>query len=74
MFSIFSFNSYLCVLHFLFLVFLFVDLGTSGKPKGVTISHASLLVQSLAKLSLVGYREDDVRLSWETFFTEKVFT
>lgn len=54
----------------LFLVFLFVDLGTSGKPKGVTISHASLLVQSLAKLALVGYREDDVRLSWETFFTE----
>ncbi|GAB2272320.1 hypothetical protein Dimus_007140 [Dionaea muscipula] len=36
--------------------------GTTGKPKGVTISHTALMVQSLAKLAIVGYSEDDVYL------------
>ncbi|GAB4829431.1 hypothetical protein Ancab_019102 [Ancistrocladus abbreviatus] len=36
--------------------------GTTGKPKGVTISHTALIVQSLAKLAIVGYNEDDVYL------------
>ncbi|KAK6267479.1 hypothetical protein QUC31_011639 [Theobroma cacao] len=37
--------------------------GTTGKPKGVVISHTALIVQSLAKVAIVGYSEDDVRLS-----------
>ncbi|KAH7545495.1 hypothetical protein FEM48_Zijuj01G0099900 [Ziziphus jujuba var. spinosa] len=36
--------------------------GTTGKPKGVTISHSALIVQSLAKIAIVGYSEDDVYL------------
>ncbi|MCL7034390.1 hypothetical protein MKW94_006390 [Papaver nudicaule] len=36
--------------------------GTTGKPKGVAISHTSLIVQSLAKIAIVGYGEDDVYL------------
>lgn len=36
--------------------------GTSGRPKGVVISHSALIVQSLAKLALVGYSEDDIYL------------
>ncbi|GAB2229638.1 hypothetical protein Droror1_Dr00013886 [Drosera rotundifolia] len=36
--------------------------GTTGKPKGVTISHTALIVQSLAKMAVVGYTEDDVYL------------
>uniref|UniRef100_A0A803MHC1 4-coumarate--CoA ligase n=1 Tax=Chenopodium quinoa TaxID=63459 RepID=A0A803MHC1_CHEQI len=36
--------------------------GSTGKPKGVTISHGSLIVQSLAKIAIVGYTEDDVYL------------
>ncbi|CAH9141472.1 unnamed protein product [Cuscuta epithymum] len=36
--------------------------GTTGKPKGVTLSHSALIVQSLAKIAIVGYREDDVYL------------
>ncbi|GMH26058.1 hypothetical protein Nepgr_027901 [Nepenthes gracilis] len=36
--------------------------GTTGKPKGVTISHAALVVQSLAKMAVIGYSEDDVYL------------
>ncbi|KAI3950826.1 hypothetical protein MKW92_044310 [Papaver armeniacum] len=36
--------------------------GTTGKPKGVAISHTSLIVQSLAKIAIVGYAEDDVYL------------
>lgn len=39
-------------------------LGTTGKPKGVAISHTALIVQSLAKLAIVGYTEEDVCLSW----------
>lgn len=35
-------------------------LGTTGKPKGVTISHEALIIQSLAKIAIVGYSEDDV--------------
>ncbi|XP_058196951.1 2-succinylbenzoate--CoA ligase, chloroplastic/peroxisomal isoform X2 [Rhododendron vialii] len=35
---------------------------TSGRPKGATISHSSLVVQSLAKIAIVGYGEDDVYL------------
>ncbi|KAG6639556.1 hypothetical protein CIPAW_10G109200 [Carya illinoinensis] len=36
--------------------------GTCGRPKGVTLTHAALIVQSLAKLAIVGYDEDDVYL------------
>ncbi|CDP04150.1 unnamed protein product [Coffea canephora] len=36
--------------------------GTSGRPKGVMLSHSALIVQSLAKLALVGYSEDDIYL------------
>ncbi|KAJ1420900.1 AMP-dependent synthetase/ligase [Sesbania bispinosa] len=36
--------------------------GTTGKPKGVTLSHGALIIQSLAKISIVGYSEDDVYL------------
>ncbi|KAJ1694975.1 hypothetical protein LUZ63_011673 [Rhynchospora breviuscula] len=36
--------------------------GTTGKPKGVAISHTSLITQSLAKIALVGYAETDVYL------------
>ncbi|WCJ22224.1 2-succinylbenzoate--CoA ligase chloroplastic/peroxisomal [Euphorbia peplus] len=36
--------------------------GTTGKPKGVLISHTALIVQSLAKVAIVGYCEDDVYL------------
>ncbi|GAA0141958.1 ligase [Lithospermum erythrorhizon] len=36
--------------------------GTTGRPKGVMINHIALIVQSLAKLEIVGYREDDIYL------------
>ncbi|KAE8655306.1 2-succinylbenzoate--CoA ligase [Hibiscus syriacus] len=36
--------------------------GTTGKPKGVVISHTALIVQSLAKVAIVGYSDDDVYL------------
>ncbi|CAN4081966.1 unnamed protein product [Withania somnifera] len=36
--------------------------GTTGRPKGVTISHSALVVQSLAKIAIVGYGENDVYL------------
>uniref|UniRef100_A0A5B6YT33 Uncharacterized protein n=1 Tax=Davidia involucrata TaxID=16924 RepID=A0A5B6YT33_DAVIN len=36
--------------------------GTTGRPKGVTISHSALIVQSLAKIAIVGYSEDDIYL------------
>ncbi|KAK7331279.1 hypothetical protein VNO77_25499 [Canavalia gladiata] len=36
--------------------------GTTGKPKGVTLSHGALIIQSLAKIAIVGYSEDDVYL------------
>ncbi|KAJ4702962.1 2-succinylbenzoate--CoA ligase [Melia azedarach] len=36
--------------------------GTTGRPKGVTISHSALIVQSLAKIAVVGYGEEDVYL------------
>lgn len=36
------------------------DSGTTGQPKGVAISHTSLIIQSLAKITVVGYGEDDV--------------
>lgn len=29
--------------------------GTTGRPKGVTLSHSALVVQSLAKIAIVGY-------------------
>ncbi|CAH8253993.1 unnamed protein product [Arabidopsis lyrata] len=37
--------------------------GTTGRPKGVTISHLAFITQSLAKIAIVGYGEDDVRFS-----------
>ncbi|KAA8514830.1 hypothetical protein F0562_018009 [Nyssa sinensis] len=36
--------------------------GTTGRPKGVIISHSALIVQSLAKIAIVGYSEDDIYL------------
>ncbi|KAK3188692.1 hypothetical protein Dsin_028253 [Dipteronia sinensis] len=36
--------------------------GSTGRPKGVVISHSALIVQSLAKIAIVGYGEDDVYL------------
>ncbi|KAL8192310.1 hypothetical protein R6Q57_027977 [Mikania cordata] len=36
--------------------------GTTGKPKGVMLSHSALIVQSLAKIAIIGYNEDDVYL------------
>ncbi|XP_039050361.1 2-succinylbenzoate--CoA ligase, chloroplastic/peroxisomal-like isoform X1 [Hibiscus syriacus] len=36
--------------------------GTTGRPKGVVMSHTALIVQSLAKVAIVGYSEDDVYL------------
>ncbi|KAL6542687.1 hypothetical protein OROHE_010207 [Orobanche hederae] len=36
--------------------------GTTGRPKGATISHSALVVQSLAKIAVVRYHEDDVYL------------
>ncbi|KAG8365667.1 hypothetical protein BUALT_Bualt18G0130200 [Buddleja alternifolia] len=36
--------------------------GTTGRPKGVTIGHSALVVQSLAKIAIVRYDEDDVYL------------
>ncbi|TXG48122.1 hypothetical protein EZV62_027416 [Acer yangbiense] len=36
--------------------------GSTGRPKGVMISHSALIVQSLAKIAIVGYGEDDVYL------------
>ncbi|KAJ7969275.1 2-succinylbenzoate--CoA ligase [Quillaja saponaria] len=36
--------------------------GTTGKPKGVTITHGALIIQSLAKITIVGYSENDVYL------------
>lgn len=36
--------------------------GTTGKPKGVSINHVSLIIQALAKIAVVGYNEDDVYL------------
>ncbi|XP_020099995.1 2-succinylbenzoate--CoA ligase, chloroplastic/peroxisomal isoform X2 [Ananas comosus] len=36
--------------------------GTTGRPKGAAISHTSLIVQSLAKIAIIGYGEDDVYL------------
>ncbi|GKA05476.1 2-succinylbenzoate--CoA ligase, chloroplastic/peroxisomal [Tanacetum coccineum] len=36
--------------------------GTTGKPKGVMLSHSALVVQSLAKIAVIGYSEDDVYL------------
>lgn len=40
----------------------FLAIGTTGRPKGVTISHLAFITQSLAKIAVVGYGEDDVRL------------
>lgn len=34
--------------------------GTTGKPKGVAISHSALFVQSMAKIAICGYSENDV--------------
>ncbi|KAI3466875.1 hypothetical protein Pfo_023538 [Paulownia fortunei] len=36
--------------------------GTTGRPKGATISHSALVVQSLAKIAIVRYDEYDVYL------------
>lgn len=43
-------------------MFMFLGTGTTGRPKGVTISHSALIIQSLAKVAMVGYDEDDVSL------------
>ncbi|XP_038882138.1 2-succinylbenzoate--CoA ligase, chloroplastic/peroxisomal isoform X2 [Benincasa hispida] len=36
--------------------------GTTGRPKGVAITHSALIMQALAKVAIVGYSEDDVYL------------
>lgn len=36
--------------------------GSTGRPKGVAINHTSLIMQSLAKIAIVGYTEEDVYL------------
>ncbi|KAM1883316.1 hypothetical protein ACFX13_004692 [Malus domestica] len=36
--------------------------GTSGRPKGVTLSHSAFIIQSLTKIAVAGYGEDDVYL------------
>ncbi|KAI4299701.1 hypothetical protein L6164_033135 [Bauhinia variegata] len=36
--------------------------GSTGKPKGVTLSYGAFIVQSLAKIAIVGYSEDDIYL------------
>ncbi|KAL8489046.1 hypothetical protein ACS0TY_025088 [Phlomoides rotata] len=36
--------------------------GTTGRPKGATLSHSAIVVQSLAKIAIVGYNENDVYL------------
>ncbi|KAK4488109.1 hypothetical protein RD792_003851 [Penstemon davidsonii] len=36
--------------------------GTTGRPKGATLSHSALVMQSLAKIAIVRYDEDDVYL------------
>ncbi|KAG0627629.1 hypothetical protein M758_2G216900 [Ceratodon purpureus] len=36
--------------------------GTTGRPKGVAISHDALVVQSLAKIAVIGYNSSDVYL------------
>ncbi len=47
----------------LFVLIVLLSTGTTGKPKGVTLSHSALIIQSLSKIAIVGYGEDDVRLS-----------
>lgn len=42
--------------------------GTTGRPKGVVLSHANLHVQSLAKLARVGYCREDVYLHLAPLF------
>lgn len=41
-------------------LFCFVSSGTTGRPKGVAVSHNALVVQSLAKLAVIGYNSSDV--------------
>nr|XP_043620997.1 2-succinylbenzoate--CoA ligase, chloroplastic/peroxisomal isoform X2 [Erigeron canadensis] len=36
--------------------------GTTGRPKGVILSHSALIIQSLAKIATIGYNEDDMYL------------
>jgi o-succinylbenzoate---CoA ligase len=42
--------------------------GTTGSAKGVVLTHSSFHVQSLAKLLLVGYNQDDVYLHTAPLF------
>eukprot|EP01018_Ginkgo_biloba_P031109 Gb_01241 [translate_table: standard] len=36
--------------------------GTTGNPKGVGLSHSALIVQSLAKIEIIGYTHNDIYL------------
>jgi acyl-activating enzyme 14 len=47
---------------FLFRFYRLLGIGTTGRPKGVTISHLAFITQSLAKIAIAGYGEDDVYL------------
>lgn len=37
-----------------------LHIGTTGRPKGVAISHMALVVQAQAKISIVKYDTNDV--------------
>jgi acyl-activating enzyme 14 len=56
----------------LFVLIVLLSTGTTGKPKGVTLSHSALIIQSLSKIAIVGYGEDDVRLS--SWYTHVLFS
>ncbi|NIP84901.1 MAG: AMP-binding protein, partial [Planctomycetales bacterium] len=38
--------------------------GTTGEPKGVMLTHANLVYNTLATVSAVGATEEDLRLSF----------
>jgi hypothetical protein len=49
-----------CGLNITFVSWNLLLTGTTGRPKGVAISHNALIVQSLAKIAVIGYSSCDV--------------